>query len=106
MEGGQTGRDRDQVAHEEREQHARGAQERERARGAEGQRDDEGGERERRGGEPEAGAHALVEVIRHERAVDPRADGTGEDHHVAPEVELDHLTTTVPVMSWLWSVQT
>ena len=68
--------------------------------------DDESDEQD--GGEHEADARArpLVEVVGHERTVDPGADGTHEDDDVPPELGEPHLTITSPSMSRLCSVQT
>ena len=72
------------------------------AREPDGERDQQDG----RARKADAGTGAFCEVFRHERTVDPGADGAGEDDDVPPELGEPHLTITSPSMSRLCSVQT
>src|SRR5687767_15259590 len=104
MEDGQTCGHCEQVARKQPDEHDDRAGEQPLAprvaREPDRKRDEQGGR------EHEAGSRArtLVEVGRHECAVDPRADGAREDEDVAPELGELHLTITSPSMSLLWSV--
>src|SRR5215204_5258762 len=98
------GRDRERVADDQAGDERAGRQQQER-REAIGQRDGERREEDRADGETARGRTTLLEVLRHECRVDPRADRAREDGDVALDDRTgDHWTTTSPFMSMLCRV--